>query len=417
MLSTATVATTNMANSFSSHMPRLLLVITSTLTFLLNDVIMAEPTLSFSAPVNPVKENGILSLHCLVSDLQVGYEVTISRQIGNNYTQTMTWSGLVTVENDPRIFLAVRQLSGGDVVHFLSIVGAKRSDEGVYTCKVLKSGRLNTVAEDTTSIHFQYFPAEPPGCMSDNVPLSVYAGTPVSLNCSSESAYPAVHITWSRTGGKDIPSKSVITSRNIVHNSVVFRPSLRDDGVIFFCKVTSPAFPSEMNTCHIGPLKVIPNPYEDYIDSDFATTLPKSLPEADNDIDSNKDLPDGNTAKEDTLQCRDICRLQSSSSLFYWIIAAFLAGIVAFTFCIVAVMIAFRLHRAKRAMTLHRMATRPHYHHQTHQDIYLELDDKFDNDNNRVYMALDQCRKVYHPNMETMGTYTSTPVAPKGPII
>ena len=374
--------------------------------------VFAETTVSVTAPVNPVKENGILSLRCEVSDLQSDHEVRISRDTGNN-TQTLSWNTLIAVDDNPRMFLAVRQLEDGSVVYFLTIIEATRSDEGLYNCRVFDPKSFTLVAEGTTPIKFQYFPPDPPTCFPESLP-SILAGTMITLNCSSVGARPLIDISWSRTGDGRV-SKSKITSTDTkVYSSISFKPSFSDNGAMFFCKVTSYAFPDRMHTCHIGPLKVLYNPYAE-VDTDHTEeqypTYPVQPVNTNQGSDSSNTL-DNNDVREQS-KCSEICK-RNTSTVFYWIIGTFLAGFIALTFCIVAITVALRLHRAKRDVTLHRI-----HGHQTHQDIYLELDDKFDE--NRVYMALDQCRKgnanVCRPMLDVERNYTSTPIAPKGPIM
>ncbi len=372
-------------------------------------IVWSETTVSVSAPVNPVRESGILSLRCQVTDLQNNHEVRISRDVGNQ-TQTLSWNNVIALEDDSRLFLAIRQLDDGSIVYFLTIIKATRLDEGIYSCKVVDPVKLMVISDGSTPIKFQYFPSDAPVCNPQTIP-PVMAGTSVTLNCSAIGARSVIEVNWSRTGDGKL-AKSKITSTNTkVFASVTFKPSLRDVGVMFFCKVTSPAFPEQMSTCHVGPLKVLPDPRGPIsVEPDVKSPRP-SYPILTSNVNQNTidDTRHTLDTNDDPVGCSAICD-RNSASMLYWVIATFLAGIIALVFCIMAVAVALRLHRAKRDMTtLHRIGGL-----QGHQEIYLELDDKFDE--NRIYMALDQCRKtsgnVCHPVLDTDRNYTSTPIAP-----
>ena len=321
-----------------------------------------------TAPVNPVKENGILAIRCKVTNLQEDHDVTISRYTGK-HTHRLSWNALLAVEANPRMFIAVRHLDSGITFYFLTIIEATRSDEGLYYCKVRDSRSFTVVAEGTTRIKLQYFPPDPPTCFPESLP-SILAGTMITLNCSSIGTRPLIDIRWSRTGDGRIAKSKITSTETKVYSSVSFQPTFSDNGAMFVCKVTSCAFPDRMHTCHIGPLEVLYNPHTEVDDNCTEkqySTYPVQPVNTNQDSDSSNTLDNNNVTEQ--LKCSEICK-RSTSAVLYWIIGTFLAGFIALTSCIFAITVALRLHRAKRGPTLHRM-----YGHQTHENIYLELDD------------------------------------------
>ena len=78
-----------------------------------SDVIVA------TSPVNPVKEQGLLTIHCQVRNLDDNHQVTITRRVGDRIQQISVDEDVLGNAVDERVFLAVRQLLDGSTVYFL----------------------------------------------------------------------------------------------------------------------------------------------------------------------------------------------------------------------------------------------------------------------------------------------------------
>ena len=218
--------------------------------------IMAETTVKSTSPVNPLKQEGILSLHCQVFNLQKGQEVSIFYQ-GNNQRKRLSLNdNVVDPDEEQRIFLAVRQLDGGSFVYFLSIITATISDAGKYSCTIMDTASEipTLVASDSDDINVQYFPADIYPMCNPNKQIRVHAGRTVSLNCSSQMGYPSVSLIWTREG--ETLSSTLHTGENRVDSMLHFKPKLEDNRVIFVCTAQSEAFPDRTSSCHVGPITV-----------------------------------------------------------------------------------------------------------------------------------------------------------------
>ena len=96
------------------------------------------PIIKVTAPINPVREDAMISIHCQIWNKVEGQEVTMSRKLkGAARSQRLSWDEKVQNDDDDRIFLAERRLTDGSVVYFLSIIEVTQSDEGTYFCKIV----------------------------------------------------------------------------------------------------------------------------------------------------------------------------------------------------------------------------------------------------------------------------------------
>ena len=167
----------------------------------------AEVEIVTTAPVNPVKAGGILSIHCQVNGLESGQSITLSRQLkDSSQIDRLSWDLTLTVQDD-RIFLAMRQLEDGSLVYFLSVLQVTIADKGMYICTVSASN-LKVVAEESIDIEVQHFPDDPhPECFPPDK-MQVEVGELVAMSCVSEAGYPVVDISWKRTGSGKVATSS-----------------------------------------------------------------------------------------------------------------------------------------------------------------------------------------------------------------
>ena len=352
------------------------------LTVLLSYIALAsssETRLSATSPLNPVEEGGILSLHCQVWALQGLHEVTITRKV-DRFVDRLSMDDIVLAESD-NIFLAVRQLNDGSSVYFLTIMDAAINDKGTYTCKIVNKEDNSIVSSESVEFGITHFPGDSDPICSPNEPLSVMEGDEIELMCSSQKANPAVLFSWIRSG-KELNAMETEEIDGRLYSTLRYRPSLKDEGVIFQCKITSPAFPQSVQTCHIGPLRVQRNPNSVVTDA-VAIVTPR------NDIAT---LPNGMLSPNDhttwsASECRKHC--SSSTSILYWIITTVVAGIIALIFFIMGLVLLIRYHRIN-----HLTPVRSPYGsvlHYPKDSIYSELEIR--RNDNKVYMTLEKNNK------------------------
>ena len=301
--------------------------------------LMAETKVTTTSPVNPVKKDGILSLHCQVFNIQEGQEVSIFYQDKNARKRLSLNDKVVDPDEEQRIFLAVRRLDGGSFVYFLSILTATIADAGKYSCTIMDTTNVmpTLISSDSVDINVQYFPADYPICNPDKQ-IRVHAGRTVSLNCSSEMGYPHVSLTWTKEG-ETLQSTSH-NSENRVDSILYFVPKLEHNGAIFVCTAQSEAFPDRTRTCHVGPITVYG------VNTGVINTplLPIDTNKHKTDVintDIRLDEPDWTSVAE---KCADSCPLLKSS-VFYWIVSTTIACVFAFVFLFVGIVLLIKYNR------------------------------------------------------------------------
>ena len=303
--------------------------------------VMAETTVTSTSPVNPVKQEGILSLHCQVFNLQDGQEVSIFYQSNKQRKRLSLNDNVVDPDEEQRLFLAVRQLDGGSFVYFLSIIAATVSDAGKYSCTIMDtaSDEIPTlVSSDSVNINVQYFPADIYPICNPDKQIRVHVGRTVSLNCSSEMGYPSVSLAWTREGEK--LSSTPHTGENRVDSIIHFKPRLEDNGAIFVCTAQSEAFPDRTRPCHVGPITVYG------VDTGDMNTplLPMGTNEHKTDVTNTNtrlDEPDWPNVAE---KCSNSCS-PLKSSVLYWIVSTSIACVFAFVFLFVGIILLIKYNR------------------------------------------------------------------------
>ena len=334
-----------------------------------------------SAPVNPIEETGILSVHCQVWDLPKSHEVRLHRTLPNGETTKISVDETVLAE-DERYFLAKRQLDGASFVYFMSVMDVTREDAGDYTCKVYNTtaGEMSLLGSDSVNFGIIYYPSETdPVCKSSSKErLEFDAGAVVTLTCSSEKANPVVQLQWSRTGTDEVYDIQQEEEGDSVYSELKLTLHRRHNNAMFWCKVSSKSFPEEMATCHIGPFIVHSDP------DDITTDIPEAglITKITNDL--TKHSNGGKDTSVSTVQkpkdCRTFCS-SSSSLVFQWIIATIVAAGLALMFFVIGIVLLIKYNNARTT------TTRSHYvPSRTHDEIYSELEGKRPDNTSYMYL-------------------------------
>lgn len=371
------------------------------LSLLSNSVnfVFSQLTLKASAPVNPIENGGILSLHCQIKELPKGHRVEIYRRI-SDHDEPLSVGDDVASDVGDRVFLAVRYMGDGSVVYFLSITDITNEDGGTYLCKVIRtSGVIGQVAEEHVDINVVYFPSDHyPQCDSSlrNSPgLQIKEGSALKLNCTSEKGNPTVDIKWTKTGGKVLPGNRVIESDYFVYAEAGITVTRRENNAVFLCEITSSGIPGESRTCHIGPITVIKNTKSDVPSNTFPTqdnTYPvistsELTPFHDFDITGE------NIRTKTSKNCIDYCA-SYSDDVFYWIIATAVCVLLGLMFLIFGIGLCLKykrvsemIKRTNAGFSSTRLAV---------DDIYAEVEAKAAI---KPYMSLDRARKCDIPTL------------------
>ena len=369
----------------------------------------SQTSVKVTAPLNPVKEGDILSVHCKVERYQTtNQKVLISRKRDDETTETsLTTNNIITEDKNNRMFIAKRLLKDSSTVFFLSVTDITRADEAEYSCNVMENV-YNLVAQDSVKIQIQYFPKEGPTCASSPVmPIEVLERELVILNCTSPVGNPAVDVTWIKTGDHQTPVQEKGASGDIVYSTLKLYPTLADhETSIYQCEVRSNVFRGEnnVNRCHIGPFKVIFNP---------TTPPPTRLTTTPSPVLTTPYRPTSPPVMPE--ECKEFCRLEQEPTIFYWTIATVIAGILAIVFLIMGIIILIKycmaLHSA-RAERGRGSRGRPSLVPAAEE---VDAGVEFRRDDNRVYMSLDrsgrvQAEPLYQARGEIVGAhYILTP--------
>ncbi|XP_072046751.1 uncharacterized protein [Amphiura filiformis] len=343
----------------------------------------ADTTITATAPINPIQEGGMLAFHCRIYNLLQNHDVAITQKHGSGSLR-ISYSEKILVDTDKRYFLAVRQLSDGSVVYFLSITDVTRAETGEYSCKVLDTvGTVAEVGNDKVDIQVSYMPTDNYPLCAYSEPLTIQAGTVVQYNCSSELGSPNITVHWSHTGPGFVPNARDYYSDNFVTSVLTLRPSLIDTGTMYICTIKSSVF-TDIKTCHIGPITVTGN-------SNDLTRHSQTIPRLARSTEAPIFRNGNDNDKTISSNCNEQCEEQESS-LFFWMISTVVAACVAFVLLILGIMLCIKIR--------YRTVEPPQQY--VREDIYAELDKRFDED--AVYMALDRSEgeKVYNAYNHTL---------------
>ena len=367
-----------------------LIYATLLLIFGCSSLIKAETTITVTAPVSPVEEGAILSIHCEVVNLNQNHKVVLYRT-RNGVTTTLSYGEGVSHDVDDRVFLAVRQQIEGSTVYFLSIIDVTRDEGGDYFCKVIDVADTTPSKLPVSSISVQvtYFPSDvDPVCLPKEPPV-VRIGDVITLNCSSAKAYPVVTMKWTRTSdGISLEATESVVGDSRIYSVLRVQVRGSDNKAVFLCAISSEAYPSRESsaTCHVGPLVVIDAQNtddtgiesEEVINDISIPARPPQIPKHEQE-DYFNDL---------STQCNDIC-VTSDTSLLFWVIATCVAGILAFMFLIIGIFLFIKFNRLPSTVDETYITTRQ----PTDIKIYDELETRR-LEHQSMYMALDKARKA-----------------------
>ena len=309
-------------------------------------IVCGETIVSLTAPVNPVEEHGILSIQCQVWDLTKIHEVNLLK-ITDGISNRLAVDGDVLPSVDDNVFLAQRTRPDGSVIFFLSVIDVERSDRGLYKCEVRsKAEGMNVIAEQSIEIDMLFFPSENGPICQPEGPLDILENTTPSFRCFSEQGNPPIELQWIRAG-----TESVVNSdQKEVEGRAVsnFRPlvTMRENGAIYFCKVTSPSFPDQFRTCHVGPLTVISNPNNNHVGNTDDVSV-QSSPTIGLISHENPNVDQSNPptwSSDMIINCENQCSYDSPSIL-YWILATIAVSVIALTFLCISIILFVKFSR------------------------------------------------------------------------
>ncbi len=372
------------------------LALSSLLTFVSCTTIVA------SSPVNPVEEGGILSLHCQIRDLSDDQEVKIIRVVGGR-TQRLSADKDIKSEAGDRFFLAIRQMNDGTTVYFLSIMDVAREDGGNYFCQVVREGALSVevAAIDSVEIGIMHFPDETEPICESNRPthIPIRAGTPMVFNCTSSKSNPPVDIRWSRTGTKtDVPKSISGTGTERLYSFIRFTPTVSDNDAIFLCQISSPYFPGKVQTCHVGPLKVLPNKNLLDVPTTKSTVSPKR------EIQNREPSGQVPAVEAAATNCEAMCTTLSTP-IIYWVVATIAASVLSLIFLVVGMVLLIKMCNLRSSLATDSVdyaCAQP-----IHDKIYVELEtNKKHHTHDKLYMSLAKRERPLTPTMFTTGNTT-----------
>ncbi len=184
--------------------------------------------------------------------------------------------------------------------------------------------------------------------------------------------------------------------------------TLHDNDAVFLCEMKSTAFPGTTRSCHVGPIKVLPNPSDPSSNNDFDSDLPQIIsppfPGLSDTVTSPIDLfteKDIKVKDNVVRDCRDVCS-SFSSPKFFWVVATVVACILALIFFIMGASLLWKYRQAHaQQQTYYATSAKPFPAHPTREYIYTELDSKrgvpnTENIGSCVYMSLE--RRENHAN-------------------
>ena len=323
----------------------------------------SKTELALIAPVTPVKEGAIFAFRCQVWNVKPDQEVTLIREADKKRIFLNEILHLV----EDRVFLAQRQMGDGSTVYFLTIMEVTRQDEGDYTCKITDTEGSKILSERLTLKTLYFPPDSDPQCHMVTADVrQIYAGTQITMNCTSHVGNPNVEIQWHESKSKAIlTTVEVFRQEETITSVLRLRVTLQLSRAIFVCQISSKAFPAKTQDCHVGPFVVLSNPAGGF--------RPTVSPRHHGFINTDVTVTFNHTATT----CEKQCELLEKPVIF-WIVSTIATIIVAFIFLILVVVLflKYRSSPVKRKYTGVHMGK-----------IYDELPSRRQV-NDRVYMSL-----------------------------
>ena len=303
-------------------------------------------------PNNQVQVGAVFAIHCQVWNLKEGQRVEIF-QIADSRSYPLSVGLSVVQEVDERVLLAIRHMSDGSVVYFLTVMDVSVHDEATYACKVIDTfPELVEVTSGTVNLRLMYFPSvTDPVCSAlsadDSVvgdytaSSSVTEGDIVTFSCHSSPGNPDVSIAWLTQGSKPNFTQTKQDGRVYATMRMKIKANYHH-GAIFVCQITSQAFPGLKQTCHIGPLNVIRDPNSPpALEETLSPFKPAEV------LTSPSVKPHDVTDKDLSVKdCQNTCNLMNTNSpVIYWIITTLITSVLAMIFLIIGVTLMVKLCR------------------------------------------------------------------------
>ena len=352
-------------------------------------VSLGEVSLLVTAPLEEVEEGGVFSIHCQVSGLEQGQEVTMLRTV-NGITERLALNEQVVRSSlGDRVFLATRLLEEGDTVYFLSLMDVELGDQGEYTCEVVSTSRSDRdLPIGSVFINVMYFPSESSITCSKGTDYGVLRiGDTIMLNCSSDAGYPMVNIEWRRASDPKPMLESKFNSNgNSVYAIHEHKVSKLDEGsTIFICTVTSEVFPMQQRTCHTTSFALPPRidppfPMDGVDDNGNIDNSDERLP-----IETSVTTTNFRPTKQD---CKKHCQ-NLEGSLLIWIITTISAGVLALTFIVLVIVLLTKYRSLNSQNRLTYQSSPMMYSEKIYDEVGRKQDD-CGNQRNVVYMSLDK---------------------------
>ena len=329
--------------------------------------VSAETRIKATAPLEDVEEGAILSVHCQVTEVEEGHEVTLYRIRDGQSVQRVSVDDIL-IQDEDRLFLATRQLTDGSTVYFLSVMGVTRSDQGTYRCEVFDPVEQKTVATSSVHIAVLYFPQNQNPICSHIKPLQIMEGNELVLNCTFPKGNPPVKLQWAgANSATDLKVTEHTTDTHVV-SLLTLRPRLDDTGAVYICKAFSAIFPEETPTCHSEQITVTRNP----LGSNPPHIPPTTALETVSD-----------PTVRHPMDCSKLCSTSTiDSPIFKWIISTTIAGIIALTFFIIVIIFMWKYYHVQNTSHNLYVTARP----QLAEQVYSELECK--RSDNMTYMSL-----------------------------
>ena len=248
-------------------------------------------------------ENGpVVQLSCMLNTNGSTTNPTYTWILRN---KTLAVNGTLTAQADPT----------RHSIHFwgssLQIVNAIKADEGEYQCQVdyYLSGSFQTENGSKTVDKIPYLPApDYPKCTIKSSTSSLLDRSDTLFQCEVGHSSPSVkvNLTLERQDG---------SIRQLGNTSVTGTITLKDDGAMFVCHMTSDTFPTAYRNCSAGPLAIVES------SSNPSTTSGSPIP-------SSSPPPSSLMTSSSSPSSKMVANASSSNILLWSLVGSLLASFV-----------------------------------------------------------------------------------------
>ena len=338
--------------------------------------VQSETRVQVTTPINPITVGGILPFQCQIWNMQDDYGVMIARRIDGQVQRVTMGNVILDSPVLSRVFLAVRSLTGGSKIYFLTMLNVTPLDQGQYWCTVTAishTGVTRDLARDLMNVQIRSFPAKGnPSCTINPNKLVYQEGDRFELLCSSERGSPPVQLKWSRLGFTEYFPPINSSTENKVYSKVEITANSIYQNAMFICDMTSQAFPDYRRTCSIGLIVT---------QQRSAAESPSLVTQRSRETHFNI-VNAQNTVTND---CSDTCE-SSSKTVFYLIIFTMAASLLCLIFIITTtVMCCKYCNKSTEVRQRHQYIPTPPS--RVADPVYRSMERRSDNE--LVYMTLE----------------------------